>query len=257
MMMDATIKPVGYVRSKVKERKDMGLGGVPAVVEVLPRYALAMRGLTEQSHVWIIGWLHRADRGVLRARPRKISSSLRERGVFAMRSPDRPNPLALSCARLLKVRGRRLYLAALDMIDGTPVADIKSYSPGIDSVPGAAQPDFSAKYALLSDENLARTLLRLLQNHFPALKPGHVKGGALVFKYIRETGRAPWASAGVLESTGGNDCAQAVEALFGFGAHCRPVTGKSLRLSVKRRGKVAGVSCSAGEVRSFAKLAGR
>ncbi|NLO90796.1 MAG: tRNA (N6-threonylcarbamoyladenosine(37)-N6)-methyltransferase TrmO [Elusimicrobia bacterium] len=255
-MKAAMIKPVGYVRSGVKSRGGMGLGGSPAVVEVLPRYAKAMLGLREQSHVWILGWLHRADRSILRARPRKISASLRERGVFAMRSPDRPNPLALTCARLLEVRGRRLYLSALDMIDGTPVADIKSYSPGIDSVPCAAAPDFSGKYALLSDENLARTLMRLLQNHFLDLRPGHLAAGALVFKYIRETGQAPAMAGKALAVRGGNDCTVAVEALFGFGARCRRLDGAGYALSVRSGKANAAVSCSAADVRRFKILSG-
>lgn len=255
-MKAAIIKPVGYVRSGVKARGGMGLGGSPAVVEVLPRYAKAMLGLREQSHVWILGWLHRADTSVLRARPRKISASLKERGVFAMRSPDRPNPLALTCARLLKVRGRKLYLSALDMIDGTPVADIKSYSPGIDSVPCAATPDFSGKYALLSDENLARTLMRLLQNHFLYLKPGHLAAGTLVFKYIRQTGRAPALDGRALAVRGGSDCAVAAEALFGFGVRCRRLGGAGYSLSVRSGTSNTVVSCSPADVRRFSILSG-
>ena len=251
--MNFTIKPVGFVRNGVKERSGMGLGGAPSVVEILPAYRKALDQLDGQSHVWVLGYLHRADRSVLRARPRKVSASLGLRGVFALRSPDRPNPLALSCARLLKVHGRRLYLDALDMIDGTPVADIKPYSVGIDCVPAAVQPDYSRKYALLSDEQLGVTLGRVLKNNFLCLKKAHKMAGALVFKYIRVSGCAPSPSAGRLSLRGAHETALAVGALFGSDCVCHDRLA-STRLVVAGK-RLVSVSCSEKEVRAFAALA--
>ena len=251
--MNFIVKPVGFVRNGVKERSAMGLGGVPSVVEILPAYRKALDQLGGQSHVWVVGCLHHADRSVLRACPRKVSASLGMRGVLALRSPDRPNPLALSCARLLKVRGCRLYLDALDMIDGTPVADIKPYSVGIDCVPAAVQPDYSRKYALLSDAQLAVTLGRVLKNNFLLLKKAHKIAGALVFKYIRASGCAPSPSAGRPSVRGPQETALAVGALFGSVCACHGRAASAL-LTIAGE-KAFSVSCSEKEVRAFAALA--
>jgi len=251
--MNFTVTPVGVVRNDVKARAEMGLGGAPSVIEIAPRYRKALEKLGEQSHVWVLGCLHRADRSVLQARPRKVSASLGLRGVFAMRSPDRPNPIALSCVRLLKVKGCRLYVDALDMIDGTPVADIKPYSVGIDCVPAAHQPDYSRKYSLLNDAQLAVTLGRVLKNNFLHLRHAHKVAGALVFKYVRASGRAPSVQSGKLAVRGSLEIAQAVGVLFGF---CCRVSRKaaiaSLTVSGKRK---TTVSCSGKEASAFAALA--
>jgi len=248
------IKPVGYVRNAVKKREQMRLEGARSVIEMLPAYRKALEGLTA-SHIWVIAFLHRADRSVLRARPRKVSSTAAERGVFALRSPDRPNPLALSCARVRQIRGRRIYVEALDLIDGTPIVDIKPYSPGIDSVPAATQPDYSSKYALMADDRLAITLRRILANHFLRLRPAHIIAAALVFKYIRASGKAPGTGL-ELSVRGGAQTARAVEALFGCGAVCRIVNGVGApRLIILNGKKRYDVSCSRQEIRNFTGLA--
>ena len=184
------LKAVGVVRSAVKRREDMKVWGAPAAIEVRPEYARALHRICRHSHLWVLCWLHRADRTVLRAAPRKISSVLGESGVFAMRSPDRPNPVALTCVRLLRVRGRRLQVDALDAVDGTPVVDIKPYAPGIDSVPSARQPDYSRKYRLAGDDFLRHTLTRAARNQCGALDREARRAVELAFRYVRASGLA-------------------------------------------------------------------
>ena len=126
------VRPIGRVVSGVGEGDKMPIDGVPASIEVYPEYEAGLTGIGSNTHLIILGWFHRADRERL-----TVSRSHRsggERGVFGMRSPGRPNPVGLTSARALGVEGRVVKLDRLDMVDGTPVVDIKRYSPGWDSI---------------------------------------------------------------------------------------------------------------------------
>ncbi|MDD4004978.1 MAG: tRNA (N6-threonylcarbamoyladenosine(37)-N6)-methyltransferase TrmO [Elusimicrobiaceae bacterium] len=256
--MKLDITPVGYVRNAVKNRSDMKPGGVASTIEISPAFRPALKGLELCTHIWALCWFDRADRSVLKARPRKISSAAKERGVFAMRSPDRPNPVALTCARLLKIRGLTLTLASLDAADGTPVLDIKPYSRGIDCVPVAGDSDFSAKYRLLDDTALARLLARLALNHTAALTPQAIKALALTFGYVRAAGLAPDCDVSAVESTVSKEGIDVLCGLFGL----RPSDGKytpvsfrgAAALSVKTRTAWVTVEAGRKETDEFRKL---
>jgi tRNA-Thr(GGU) m(6)t(6)A37 methyltransferase TsaA len=124
-----SIYPIGYVVSPVDHVRDMPSGGVAAEIEVLPQFQPALERLEENSHLWIQSWFHQAPRDKLLAHPRG-DLNLPQYGVFSIRSPGRPNPIALSLTKLLKVEDGRLYLQRLDAINGTPVLDIKPYFEG-------------------------------------------------------------------------------------------------------------------------------
>lgn len=126
------LKPIGTVHSSIKEPEDMPHHGVAAQVEIYPQFGDGLLGIDGNSHILVVGWLHQADRDLLRVD--RFSNGARERGVFGIRSPSRPNPLGLSPARLLRRQGNILHLEQLDFIDGTPVMDIKRYSPGGDCI---------------------------------------------------------------------------------------------------------------------------
>ena len=128
------LEPIGIVQSPIKNSQDMPLLGVPAVIRVFDAFLQGLTGIEGDSHINIIGWLDKAERAPLMVRPRKINPRLSPRGVFSMRSPTRPNPLSLSATRLTKVDGPRLYVEPLDLIDGTPIVDIKPYSAGWDAI---------------------------------------------------------------------------------------------------------------------------
>jgi tRNA-Thr(GGU) m(6)t(6)A37 methyltransferase TsaA len=126
------LKPIGVVHSPIKDTGAMPHYGVAAAVEVYPDFAEGLLELESNSHVLVIGWLHQADRDLLRAD--RYSGGASQRGVFGIRSSSRPNPLGVTSTRLLRREGQTLHLERLDMIDGTPVVDLKRYSPGWDCI---------------------------------------------------------------------------------------------------------------------------
>jgi tRNA (Thr-GGU) A37 N-methylase len=87
---DVLLKAIGVIRSDVRERKDMPLQGVDATIEVFPEYEEALDGIDEHSHVFVLCWLHEADRDLLKVTPRKFPQDFPKRGVFSVRSPVRP-----------------------------------------------------------------------------------------------------------------------------------------------------------------------
>jgi tRNA-Thr(GGU) m(6)t(6)A37 methyltransferase TsaA len=132
--LEYDLKPIGVVQSVVKASQDMPLQGVPAVIKVFDEYIEGLSGIEGDSHINVIGWFNKAERAPLKVRPRKINPELEERGVFSLRSPTRPNPLSLSATRLIKVDGPLLHVEPLDLIDGSPIVDIKPYSSGWDAI---------------------------------------------------------------------------------------------------------------------------
>lgn len=134
--------PVGHVISSVAHAHEMPPGGVPATIEILPQYESALLHIEENSYIWIQSWFHQSDRTKLTTPP-GVNNDLPEYGVFALRAPSRPNPIAMSLTKLLYREGNRLFLERLDAVDGTPVLDIKPYfendiifSPRTSYIPG-------------------------------------------------------------------------------------------------------------------------
>jgi tRNA (adenine37-N6)-methyltransferase len=104
--------------------------GVQGTVEVFPEYAAGLRDLDGFERVWLVYWFDRAKPAELVVTPYLDTTP---RGLFATRAPCRPNPIRLSCVRLLEVRGNILHVEGLDILDGTPLPDIKPYLPAFDA----------------------------------------------------------------------------------------------------------------------------
>jgi tRNA (adenine37-N6)-methyltransferase len=128
------LAPVGFVRSRFKEPADLPPPAFApprfferstGTIEVRPELAAGLDGLEGFSHIIVIFQFHKAGGAKLRVTP---PGETEPRGVFATRSPHRPNPLGLSVLRLLGRRGPVLEVSGLDLIDGTPVLDIKPYT---------------------------------------------------------------------------------------------------------------------------------
>jgi tRNA-Thr(GGU) m(6)t(6)A37 methyltransferase TsaA len=123
------ISPIGYVHSALKECADaplQGWEGAPdALLEIDPTFIDCLDGFHAGQNIWILTWLHHAQRSIFKVHPRgSVQNPLT--GVFATRSPDRPNPIGLHRARILSIQGhRRLQVQGLEAIDGTPIIDIK------------------------------------------------------------------------------------------------------------------------------------
>ena len=128
-MSDAyELRPIGVIRSTLKVRSNapkQGAEGAPdAWLEVYPEAADALDGLAVGDEIILITWFHRADRAVRKVHPRSDPRNPLT-GVFATRSPDRPNPLGLHPVVVLAIEGTRLRVGPLEAIDGTPVVDVK------------------------------------------------------------------------------------------------------------------------------------
>jgi tRNA-Thr(GGU) m(6)t(6)A37 methyltransferase TsaA len=143
------LRPIGVVRTPFREKFGIPRQGglvdeVRATLELSPPYdrAEAWRGIEGFSHLWLITWFH-AGKGEagLTVRPPRLGGNARL-GVFATRAPYRPNPLGLSLVRLEAVEqtgcGVRLVVRGADLLDGTPLLDVKPYLPYADAVPEAA-----------------------------------------------------------------------------------------------------------------------
>ena len=120
--------PIGRVESTLTDLasapRQSDEGAPPADVVIDPAYLDAVFGLAPGDEIVLVTWLDRGDRAVLRTRPRG-DLGRDPMGVFATRSPDRPNPIGLHTVRLVAVDGARLRVGHLEAIDGTPVLDIK------------------------------------------------------------------------------------------------------------------------------------
>ena len=133
------LKPIGVVHSEIIER-GTGHRLATATIEINSALAEGLDNLNEFSHIIVIFYFHKSRvPGPTKVTPRHhgLDTPI---GVFASRSPDRPNAIGKTTVRLLKREGNILTVEGLDAIDGTPVLDIKPYIPGVDCVEGAKAP---------------------------------------------------------------------------------------------------------------------
>ena len=149
-MNEFTVKPVAYIRTDFKEkfgipRQSGRAPSLTAEIVFTPEYRHpdALRGIEEFSHLWLIFDFSKAHRNEFSPtfRPPRLGGNTRV-GVFASRSPFRPNPIGLSCVKFLRVEERKdegcvLIVSGADLLDGTPVLDIKPYIPFADCHPQA------------------------------------------------------------------------------------------------------------------------
>jgi tRNA-Thr(GGU) m(6)t(6)A37 methyltransferase TsaA len=137
---DAALYFIGQIRTPWKRREDCPKnpresGETVCTIVVDPRWVQGLQGLDTVSHIVVLYWMDRARRDLVIQAPHHYPE---RRGTFALRSPVRPNPIAVSVVRLLNTHGNELSVVGLDCVDGTPLLDLKPYFASTDSVPDAS-----------------------------------------------------------------------------------------------------------------------
>jgi tRNA-Thr(GGU) m(6)t(6)A37 methyltransferase TsaA len=136
---DASLYYIGRIRTPWKRREDCPKNPreTQAVCTIVldPRWVDALQGLETVSHMVVLYWMDRARRDLVLQAPHHYTE---RRGTFALRSPVRPNPIAVAVVRLLRIEANELSVVGLDCLDGTPLLDLKPYFASTDSVPDAS-----------------------------------------------------------------------------------------------------------------------
>ena len=133
-MENISLQPIGVVHSTFKEPKGTPIqpkrvGGAEGTIELLPQYEKGLCDLAGFSHIMLLYYFHLSRGYDLQVKP-YLDDTLR--GLFATRAPRRPNPIGVSVVRLDRIEGGTLYISNLDILDGTPLLDIKPYVPHFD-----------------------------------------------------------------------------------------------------------------------------
>ena len=159
-------EPIGEFRGGFGQRAEAprqgAFGGGEGVVELLPgrNFEMALRDLEGFERLWLLFAFHKNAGWRPTAAPPVAAPGKPRVGVFASRAPYRPNPLGLSCVRLLRVEGLRLFVGEADLLDRTPILDIKPYVPAADSFPearaGWADQQAAEAWEVLLTENFER-----------------------------------------------------------------------------------------------------
>lgn len=139
--VDASLYFIGRIRTPWQSRQECPKNarasresGVVCTIEVDPRWQQALPGVETCSHLIVLYWMDRARRDLVVQVPKQYGSG---KPTFSLRSPVRPNPIALAVVELRKVEGSTLQVVGLDCLDGTPLLDIKPYFSSTDAIPEA------------------------------------------------------------------------------------------------------------------------
>jgi tRNA-Thr(GGU) m(6)t(6)A37 methyltransferase TsaA len=178
--LDLHLKPIGYAHSPYADRvsaprQPYASKGAKGTIVLLPNHNFehALDDLDKWDHIWVIFWFHLNEGWRPKVLPPR---SKKRRGVFATRAPHRPNPLGLSVMQLERVEGLTLHVKNLDLVDGTPILDIKPYVPFADAIPNASSgwvetPDPEPAFEVVFASPAKRQLAWLERHHEVDLAP--------------------------------------------------------------------------------------
>lgn len=133
--MEITFNPIGIIHSPFRKLEEMpiqpaGAQGITGMIEVYPPYTPALQDLDGFSHIYVLYFFHESHGW----KPKVIPFlDQQERGLFATRAPHRPNPIGLSVLKILAISSNQIQVSNVDILDGTPLLDIKPYVPQFDS----------------------------------------------------------------------------------------------------------------------------
>lgn len=136
-----TIQPIGVAKNTVKKPRHGGFTDLTTDIFLDEKYAGALDGIDEYSHLIIVYWMHRVDTCDLIHRPQG-NPMVPVVGIFACRCPQRPNPIGITMVKLLSHYGSSLKVQGLDVLDKTPILDIKPYWPQYDEVKKTTFPNW-------------------------------------------------------------------------------------------------------------------
>lgn len=137
--MEMRLRQIGTIHTPFKAASGTPIqppmaGKFEGVIELLPDYEPATADLAGFDRIWMLYWFDRAADPQMKVRPYMDTEA---RGLFATRAPSRPNPIGISAVRLISIDGVRITIGEADVLDGTPLLDIKPYVPRFDSYPAA------------------------------------------------------------------------------------------------------------------------
>ena len=129
------IKPIGVIHTPFKNASQAPIQpvfaeGAEGIIEVFDEYAAGLRDLAGFERIWVVYWFNRSKKFKLLVTP---YMDTQQRGLFATRAPSRPNPIGISAVKLERIDANKICVSDVDMLDGTPLLDIKPYSPKFDS----------------------------------------------------------------------------------------------------------------------------
>ncbi len=154
MVQEFRLQSIGVIRSPFRQRKGMpiqpaGARGIRGTVEVLPKYEKGLQDLEGFSHIYLLYWFHLSEGYDLTVKPFMDSEY---RGIFATRAPRRPNQIGLSVVRLVSIKRNTLYIEDIDILDGTPLLDIKPFVPEFDIFNRTFRSGWLEKQAVKAEE---------------------------------------------------------------------------------------------------------
>jgi tRNA-Thr(GGU) m(6)t(6)A37 methyltransferase TsaA len=146
-MKEINLKPIGVAKNSVKQSRFGSFAGVVSEIIVDERFTDALNGIDDYSHVIVVYWMDKVKDYVITHRPQG-NPDVPIVGIFACRCPPRPNPIAVTTVKLIGRTGNRIKVKGLDILDGTPIIDIKPYWPVYDNVTDGRIPDWVNKLNL-------------------------------------------------------------------------------------------------------------
>jgi tRNA-Thr(GGU) m(6)t(6)A37 methyltransferase TsaA len=134
-MEEIVLKPIGIIHTPHKEIKNMPIQplaakGIKGIIEILPEYAEGLKDLEGFSHITLFYHFHKINGYELQVIP---FMDTEKRGIFSCKAPKRPNAIGLSTVKLIKIEGNKLHIEEADMLNGTPLLDIKPFYPKYDN----------------------------------------------------------------------------------------------------------------------------
>lgn len=143
-MKEITLRPIGFARNSEREPRFGSFADGTSQIIVDEEFTEALNSIDDYSHVVIVYWMDKVKDYVMTHRPQDIPE-VPVVGIFACRCPPRPNPVGVSTVRLMGREGNKITVKGLDILDGTPVIDIKPHWPQYDKVENARIPDWVDK----------------------------------------------------------------------------------------------------------------